>query len=176
MTGVPLLVVMAIELFSHTSIVLLTGGRAGQFVARRPRLRDHLAARWLAHRLDVALAEGVAPEASAALALRAQRLTDPDRRWSAAGGLRRIVSEAEQGRRLSFGRVRANAQAVKAATSELNNLADTLDDPGPVAAGGVARAWLLLTDGTGPLYNPRTSEQLSICVARAARQLRPWAA
>lgn len=167
---------MAIELFSHTPIVLVTGGRAGQVVARRPRLRDHLAARWRAHRLDVALAEGVAPEASAALALRAQRLTDPDRRWSAAGDLRRIVSDAEHGRRLPFGRVRPNAQAVKAARSELNNLADTLDDPGPVEAGGVAQAWLLLTDGTGPLYDTRSGVTLRARAAQAASQLRPWAA
>lgn len=176
MTGVGSLLVMVIDLVSHTSIVLLTGGGAGQFVAERPRLRDHLAARWRAHRLDLALADGVAPEASAALALRAQRLTEPDRRWATAGSLRRIVREAQDDRRSRFGRVRPNARAVVAASSELKNLADTLDDPGPVAAGGVAQAWLLLTDGTGPLYNPRSGEQLPIRVARAARQLRPWTA
>jgi hypothetical protein len=45
-----------------------------------------------------------------------------------------------------------------------------------VAAGGAAQAWLLLTDGTGPLYRPGSGELLSIRAAQAARQLRPWTA
>src|SRR5579884_551009 len=166
---------MATALFSHTSVVLLSCGRAGDVMAARPGLRDRLAARWLAHRLDRALAAGASPEASAALALRAQRLTEPDRRWSTAGALRRILRDAETDRRPRLGRVRPDRRAVKAARGELNKLADTLDDPGPVAAAGVAQAWLLLTDGTGPLYDPSRAELLSLRAAQAARQLRPWA-
>ncbi len=133
-------------------------------------------ARWRAHRLDLALADGVAPEASAPLALRAQRLTEPDRRWSTAGALRRIIREANDGRRPRLGLVKPNLRAVKAAASELNELADTLETPGPVAAGGAAQAWLLVTDGTGPLYNSGSGELLSVRAARAVQQLRPWTA
>jgi hypothetical protein len=146
--------------------------------AEHPRLRDRLAAQWLAPQLDRALAEGVSPEGSAPLALRAQRLTEPDRRWSIAGALRRIVREADEDRP-RLGRmmpVRPNPGTVRAASEELNELADTLDDPGPVAAHGVAQAWLLITDGTGPLYHPDSSRSLSARAAQAARQLRPWAA
>lgn len=175
MTGVAFSLVMTANVFSHTSIVLLTCGRAGQVVAARPRLRDHLAAHWLAYRLDLALAEGVAPETNAPLALRAQRLTEPDRRWSTAGALRRIIREAAGDRRGQFGRVRPNPRAVIAASRELSNLADTLADPGPVAAGGVAQARLLLTDGAGPLYRPGGGELLSARAAQAVQQLRPWA-
>ncbi len=141
-------------------------------------MRDHLAARWRAHRLDLALADGVSPEASTALALRAQRLTEPDRRWSIAGALRRIVGEAEAGRcrRRALGRVAPNARAVQEAREALALLADTLADPGPVAAHGVAQAWLLVTDGTGPLYNPHSRVSLWARAAQAASQLRPWAA
>jgi hypothetical protein len=167
---------MVASMFSHTSIVLLARGRADHVVAARPRLRDHLAAHWLGYRLDRALAEGVAPETSAPLALRAQRLTEPDRRWSTAGALRRIIREAADNRRAKFGSVRPNPRAVLAASRELSNLADTLDDPGPVAAGGVAQARLLLTDGGGPLYRPGGGELLSALAAQAAQQLRPWAA
>jgi hypothetical protein len=178
MTSVTCLVVMRIQLSNNSSTVLLACGPAGAVAAERPRLHDRLAAQWGARRLDRALAEGVSPETNTRLALRAQRLTEPDRRWSIAGALRRIVHDAEEdGPRL--GRmmpVRPNPGTVKAATHELNELADTLDDPGPVTAHGVAQAWLLITDGTGPLYHPGSSEQLSDRAARAARQLRPWAA
>ena len=65
---------------------------------------------------------------------------------------------------------------MRAAREELAELADTLDDPGPVAAGGVAQALLLLTDGTGPLYNPFSATSLRAWAERAARDLRPWPA
>jgi hypothetical protein len=177
MTSVTLLVVMRLQLNTNTSTVLLACGQAGTVAAERPRLRDRVAAHWLARRLDRALAEGVSPESSAPLALRAHRLTEPDRRWSIAGALRRIVREAEEDRP-RLGRmmpVRPHPATVRAASDELNELADTLDDPGPVAAHGVAQAWLLITDGTGPLYHPGTSDSLSLRAAQAARQLRPWA-
>jgi hypothetical protein len=175
-TCVAFSLVMIAGLFSHTSIVLLVRGRGGQVVAQRPRVRDHLAARWFAHRLDLALADGASPETNAALALRAQRLTEPDRRWSAAGALRRIVRDARNDRRQRFGRVRPDPGVVLAASRELSDLADTLDDPGPVAARGVAQAWLLLTDGTGPLYSPESRTKLVADAAQALRELRPWPA
>jgi hypothetical protein len=43
-----------------------------------------------------------------------------------------------------------------------------------VAASGVAQAWILLTDGTGPLYNPDSLTSLCAGAARAVRELRPW--
>jgi hypothetical protein len=176
MTSVALLAVMHASWYSHTSTVLLATGKDGRVVVERPRLGDRLAARWRARALDRALADGVSPEASAALSLRAQRLTEPDCRWSIAGALRRIVREAQQPRRTRLGRIEPNLRAVSAASDALRQLADTLDDPGPVAAHGVAQAWLLLTDGTGPLYNPRTRVPLGAHAARAARELRPWVA
>jgi hypothetical protein len=60
---------------------------------------------------------------------------------------------------------------VAAASEELSLLADMLDEPGPVAAGGVAEAWLLVTDGTGPLFNPHARATLRAGAARAAREL-----
>ena len=158
------------------STVLLAGGWDGLVVARRPRLRERLAARLRRRRLDRALAHGTSPEASAALALRAQRLTEPDRRGEIASELRRIIREAQEGYRPAIARVMPSRARVTAARDELRRLADILDDPGPVAAGGVAQAWMLLTDGTGPLYNPYSRTALRIGAARAARELRPWPA
>jgi hypothetical protein len=176
MTSVALLMVMGVHPLSQPCTVLLASGRDGRVVVERPRLRDRLASRWRARRLDRDLADGVPPEASAALALRAQRLTEPDWRWSMAGTLRRVVRDASADRGRRLGRVTPNVRAVKSAAEELSRLADTLDDPGPVAAQGVARAWLLLTDGTGPLYNARSGTSLCAGAASAVRDLRPWPA
>jgi hypothetical protein len=161
---------------TSNSMVLLARGGSGAIVGERPRLRDRIAASFGARRLDRELAEGTSPETNVGLALRARRLTEPDRRWSIAGALRRIVRDVEANRTRRLGCVAPNSQAVEAARDELNQLADTLADPGPVAAHGVAQAWLLLTDGTGPLYNPGSCEPLSVLAAQATQQLRPWAA
>jgi hypothetical protein len=175
-TSVTLLTVMSTLNRTHTSTVLLAGGWDGLVIARRPRVRDRLVARLRPRRLDRALAEGTPPEASAALALRAQELTEADRRRTIAAALRRILSEAGEGRRPALGRVAPDRKWVTAAREELSRLADTLEDPGPVAAGGVAQAWMLLTDGTGPLYNPFHRTNLRAGAARAMRELRPWPA
>ena len=176
MTGVTLTVVMSLHFLGEPCTVLVATGRDDRVVVERPRVRDRLASHWLARRLDRELADGVPPEASAALALRAQRLTEPDRRWSMAGAIRRVVRDANANRRRRLGGVTPNFRAVNIAAEELSRLADTLDDPGPVSAQGVARTWLLLTDGTGPLYNARSRTSLCAGAARAVRDLRPWPA
>ena len=167
---------MQIRVNGHGSTAVLAGGWDGPVVLRRPRLRDRLAVRLRRRRLDRALATGVPPETSVALALRAQRLTEADRRRSIARELRRIIRDAQVGYRPTLGRILPSRARVTAAREELSHLADTLDEPGPVAAGGVAQAWMLLTDGTGPLYNADSRASLRAGAARAARELRPWPA
>lgn len=164
------------HLNGNGSTLVLACGWDGPVILRRPRLWDRLAVRLRRRRLDQALATGVPPEASVALALRAQSLTEPDRRRSIARELRRIVREAQVGYRPTLGRILPSRARVTAAREELSRLADTLDEPGPVAAGGVAQAWMLLTDGTGPLYNADSHASLRAGAARAARELRPWPA
>jgi hypothetical protein len=159
---------------SARQTLLLAGGSDGLVVVRHPTLWDRLAARIRPRRLDRALAGGTPPEASAALALRAQQLTEPDSRGSIAEALRRVLREAQHGCRPTFGRVIPSRARVRAARDELSRLADTLEEPGPVAAGGVAQALLLLTDGTGPLYNPDSRASLCVWAQRAAKELRPW--
>src|SRR5947199_6966260 len=96
-----------------------------------PRLRDRLAARWAAHRLDAALAAGAPAESAAALAARAQRLTALQRRRLIACAIRRVVHEAEEGPRLALARIGPWTPRVAAACEELTRLADALDRPGP---------------------------------------------
>lgn len=176
MTSVRLLTVMRFHAQHIPATVLLTAGREGLVVARRPRLSDRLVAHLRARGLDRALAQGVPPEASAPLALRAQRLTEPEHRSSIARELRRIIRDVHQSHRPELARIVPRRGSVWAAREELRRLADTLEAPGPVAAAGVAQARILLTDGTGPLYNPESRTTLLSGAARAVRELRPWPA
>jgi hypothetical protein len=176
MTGVTFLVVMSLAHYRDAATVLVAGCSAGSLVVERPGLWDQIRARWSPGRLDRALAQGIPPETNAALALRAQRLTEPDRRRSMADSLRRILGETQEKPRPVLGRLNPGRARVRAARDELRRLADILDAPGPVAAGGAAQAWILLTDGTGPLYNPASRTALRAGADRAARELRPWPA
>ena len=121
--------------------------------------------------LDLALARGAAPEATAPLALRARRLTSLWHRRAIAASYRRLVSEAREAGPKTPGRMIPPRSQVGAASDELSRLADELARPGPVAAQGVAEALLLLSDGTGPLHNPRSNAILRACVASAAENL-----
>lgn len=46
----------------------------------------------------------------------------------------------------------------------LLGLAERLERPDPVNPCGVARVLVLLTDGTGPLYNPAAADRMSDAV------------
>ena len=132
------------------------------------RLRAHLRGR----QLDDALARGTPPETTARLALRARRLTTMSRRRAIADGLWRVVRDGCRGATLPRTRIAPRSSQVVAASDDLTGLADALASPGPVAARGVAQAWILLTDGTGPLYNAHSTADLRTRAASAASDLR----
>jgi hypothetical protein len=73
----------------------------------------------------------------------------------------------------SQARISPRASQVIAASDELSRLADTLASPSPVAAPGVAQAWILLTDGTGPVHNANSTANLRARAASATNDLRP---
>jgi hypothetical protein len=131
-----------------------------------------LSARLRARRLDQALAQGTPPEATAPLGLRARRLTTLARRRAIANGLRRVIRDTCRGVPPSRVIVSPRLSQVIAASDDLGRLADALARPGPVAARGVAQAWILLTDGTGPLYNANSTANLRARAAGAASNLR----
>lgn len=117
-------------------------------------MRDRVAVRVRRGRLDAALAAGVPAESTAALALRARRLISLPERRSNADTYRRLVGESRAGAARSRFRIAPCRERVAAAGHALRRLADALAQPGPVAPRGAAEAALLLTDGTGPLFNP----------------------
>jgi hypothetical protein len=142
-------------------------------VARRARLRERLAARWRWRVLDAALARGVAPEAGAALSLRAQALGEPGARNLLARGLQRALDEARSAREPSRFRVPVRNAEVLAAADELDELAARLRGPGLLASRGLASVNLLLSDGRSPLYFREGTGDLRASLSRALEALEP---
>jgi hypothetical protein len=141
-------------------------------IAPREGVSAHLIARLRTRQLDEALAGGTPPETTTPLALRARRLTRLSRRRAIAGGLCRVIRDSRRGGPPSRARISPRRAQVSAAADELTRLADALATPGPVPVRGVAQAFLLLTDGTGPLYYANNAENLRARAATAADNLR----
>jgi hypothetical protein len=104
------------------SVVLLLR-EAGYVTPQRIRVRDRVAARVRAGRLDAALARGVAPESSAALELRAQALIGPVAR-KLGELLREIVASVHASDRPARAPVPISASLVRQAEFELSALAE----------------------------------------------------
>lgn len=164
--------VMAIE--NHPGRNEANGRREGGddvIVARCARLNDRVRARLRPRQLDRALASGVPVELTPALALRARRLTALSDRRAKAATYRRVLREASEEVSRSYVRITPHRERVVAASSALSRLAEALAQPGPVAARGAAEASLLLTDGTGPLYNSANQASLERHALRALTDL-----
>ena len=156
-----------------TSVLLITpacGPHADVIEPQRVRLRDRLQARLRANRLDRQLAEGVPPERSAALALRARRLVEPGTATTLARALQRILRDARTANPMPA-RMPTRRGAVREAAGDLADLALRLVAPYPPAVRGLAQVNLLVTDGTGPLYSGRDNEDLAAAVRRARAAL-----
>ncbi|MGN6169726.1 MAG: hypothetical protein ACTHQQ_16375 [Solirubrobacteraceae bacterium] len=134
-------------------------------------LSDRLEARLRARQLDQALASGEPAESTPALALRARRLTALADRRAKAATYRRVLREASEEASRSYMRITPRRGRVVAASAALSRLAEALAQPGPVAARGAAEASLLLTDGTGPLYNSANQASLEGYALRALADL-----
>jgi hypothetical protein len=85
--------------------------------------------------------------------------------------LRSVVTRAREGASGWSNKIGLSS-GVAEATDELGRLAEALEQPAPVCAQGAARAWLLLTDGTGPLYNAQSRESIRSSAAAAVAGLR----
>jgi hypothetical protein len=142
-------------------------------VAARPRLRDWLAAHVAASRLDRQLAAGRSPEATPALALRAQLLVRSSRRRAVADRLNLLMTRATDPPATPTVIVPPCPDRVQQAAADLASLAHRLLTAGPIAARGVAEANILLSDGCGPLYNRRNCEDLPERVRSIVRDLDP---
>ena len=130
-----------------------------------------LHARLAGWRLDLRIAGGADPHDDELLACRAEQLVHSTLRHVIAEGLRRAVARAGTA---PFGAAIPVAQAsVEMYADELLALAERLDGKRPVEARGVARARLLLVDGTSPLYRVASPLKLQVALDRALHGLGP---
>ena len=132
---------------------------------------DRLWARLRAFRLDSDLAAGASPEASVALALRAQLLTRTRYRRGLAAGADRVLTTAMQPAGASRLPVPVCGDQVRDCSEEFGELIRRLRAAGPVPVRGVAKAVVLLGDASGPLYHPATADDLRTRVRDAADAL-----
>lgn len=121
-----------------------------------------LRARVLLHsrQLDQRLLDGVDPNQSPELALRARQLTSESYRRTLADGLDEVVEVAEGRAQRPRAAVPLARREVRAARGALLELAEALRRARPVEAAGVVLAVRLLSDGTGPLYRESQTDGL----------------
>ena len=143
----------------------------GSPVACTVRPWDRLLIRLRAFGLDHDLAAGASPEASFALALRAQMLVRTRHRHDLAGAANRVLAMASQPSLSSRPRVPVCGDRVRDCSEEFGELIRRLRAAGPVPVRGVAKAVVLLGDASGPLYHPATADDLRTRVRDAADAL-----
>ncbi len=154
-------------------MLLLFGEGDAGLTTRRPGLWNRLTVGFCASRLDRELAAGASPDADAQRALRAQVLVRMSVRRHLARSVQRILDVPT--RPFAAGRtsVPLCRERVVEASAELRSLIDHLLAPGPVPARGVALARALLGDGSGPLYNLGSTDDLRRTVTEAVESLNP---
>ena len=154
-------------------MILAGGAGSDRVVAVRPGIRDRLLTRLRGTALDRQLAAGQEPEHSGRLALRAAQLVTPGNREQLAVAWEHMMVRAQSPRRPGDPAAPLARAPIAAARRQISELTAALRVARPVPAGGVARARLLLTDGSGPLYSSRGPIPLSAALAETIRRLDP---
>ena len=155
--------------------VLLPDGSSAPLtvIARGGGFRDRMIVRWRSLALDSQLAAGLSPDDERLRAMRADALVTPKCRRRLAKRYEALVGEARRGPAFPDPRQPLARRRILAAEDELGRLAQALRSPLPVPARGVALASLLLTDGTGPVYNPLSQRSLNEALRDSIRYLDP---
>jgi hypothetical protein len=111
------------------------------------------------------LAGGADPSRSPELTLRAWQLVQPSSRRRVSRSLRQAVFQAQDHRLNGLSSVvPVSRRAVTEWSQGLLGVADAIEEFDRVSACGIARALELITDGTGPLYNPAAEYLLGTAV------------
>jgi hypothetical protein len=117
--------------------------------------------------LDGRLAGGQHAEHDRLIASRAHVLTTPRERDKLAGGWETVLRRAARPHSPVDRRVPVRRSPVLTAQDDIRRMITLLRASASVSARGVAIANLLLTDGTGPLYNAQGTASLGATVRDA---------
>ncbi len=148
-------------------LVIDSRGRTG-YVIRPVTPLTRLLSRLRGASLDRRLAAGLEPETSRLLATRAQLLMASTSRQRLADEWRDLINRAHRPPTGGSRRVSLQRRRIIAAEQDIRRLAGVLSAPLAPAARGVAMAGLLLTDGTGPLYNRHAGSELGAALHEIA--------
>jgi hypothetical protein len=158
------------ELVTRPQRTIVTGD---PLAVRPSRLTSRVLARLLGASLDRQLAAGHAPESSPLLAERAQHIVAIRTRQELARNWENLLRVARQTHGTHHPARPIRSERVVAAESAVRELVRRLTVPLPVAARGIAMATALLTDASGPVYNPRSRVSLAAALEVATAQLDP---
>lgn len=142
-------------------------------IARLARPWDRLLMHLRSYHLDAELARGTSPDATVALALRAQMLVSVAVRRNLARSAQRVLTVAMHTSPQNRLPVPICRDRVRDSAGEFAELTGRLLAPGPVAARGVAQTSLLLTNAGGPLYHRANPDDLRSRVREAVSALEP---
>ena len=163
----------AVRLGAITMAILLLTDRMkpGCVISRRSRLHTRLWAHLRACHLDQALASGVSPDSSAAISLRAQVLIRAAVRAGLAHSIRGLLQSAQRPSHPLNHSIPICRRKILASEASLEELAERLLARDPVDARGIAYIRLLLTDGSGPLYERPAADDLEAALHEAIEAL-----
>jgi hypothetical protein len=147
--------------------------RSGQLAIRRIRPWTRILTHLLAGRLDCQLAAGSRPESSLLLAVRAQHLVSPAQRLAVAMSWAQMTMPARRSRTGRCLRLPLCHDRISAAGNDIRAMVRCLADASPTSARGMAMLLTLQRRGDGPLFNPRSREDLSHAIKQATDALDP---
>lgn len=159
-----------------TTLVLNDRRNPGCVIVERSRATARMRARVCARRFDRELAQGVSPDSSAGLSVRAHDLIGVRTRGMLAQAIRRLVEDATHPRRPHRFTVPICRSKVRRSRSTLEEVADRLVGGEPLDARGLALLRLLLSDGAGPVFDHPGANDLEPALERVIAALEVRAA
>jgi len=144
-----------------------------ELVELRPALAVRVLARLRGPSLDEELAAGCSPDDDPLRAVRARWLVRPAVRAKLARDWERLVERAKLPPTLLGSRLAVCRSRVLDAAPDIRLLAASLRTPQPVPARGVAMAAALLADGSSPIYERRSRDDLGARLREVRARLDP---
>jgi hypothetical protein len=121
--------------------------------------------------LDVSLAEGASPDSSVPLSLRARALHSSAKRRRLARSFRKLVAKSYEPRRPFESHVPLARSEIVESQALVEELIELLESGDPLDVTGIARAALLLTESSSPLYRPSVAGALEPALTRVIETL-----